>query len=84
MFSGIKLLRLMRTIVITEVPVYRKKLEKELKPGSIVVSNVFSIPGWKVSDTAAGSSGGKGKVGVFVYQVPECCRGSSNVVKREI
>jgi len=60
-----------------------KKLEKELQPGSIVVSNVFSIPGWKVSNTASSSSGGKGKEGVFVYQVPECFRSSSKAVKEE-
>jgi len=55
-----------------------KKLEKELQPGSIVVSNVFSIPGWKVSDTSS-----KGKEGVFVYKVPDCFRSSSKVVKEE-
>ena len=46
------------------------KLEKELKPGSIVLSNVFAIPGWRVSDTSA--SGGKEKEGVYLYQVPHC------------
>jgi hypothetical protein len=47
------------------------KLEQELKPGSIVVSNVFEIPGWKVvseSDTMDGSIG----KGVHLYHVPEC------------
>ena len=46
------------------------KLEQELKPGSIVVSNVFEIPGWRVSksDTV---DGGIGK-GVHLYHVPEC------------
>jgi len=60
-----------------------KKLEKELKPGSIVVSNVFSIPGWKASDTtvSSGSGSSKEKEGVFVYQVPDCFRVSSKVVK---
>lgn len=59
-----------------------KKLEKELKPGSIVVSNVFSIPGWKVSNTTASCSTGssKGTEGVFVYQVPDCFRVSSKDV----
>ena len=42
-----------------------KKLEKELKPGSIVVSNVFQIPGWKVDDKNR-------KEGVYLYRVPEC------------
>ena len=46
------------------------KLEEELKPGSIVVSNVFAIPGWRVSDASA--SGGKEKEGVYLYQVPHC------------
>jgi hypothetical protein len=46
-----------------------KKMERELRPGSIVVSNVFEIPGWKASDVrgAMGSS-------VFLYSVPECFR----------
>ena len=47
------------------------KLEKELKDGSIVVSNVFAIPGWRISDTSC-ASGGKGKEGVYLYQVPHC------------
>ncbi|KAL7456401.1 hypothetical protein ACHAWC_008286 [Mediolabrus comicus] len=47
-----------------------KKLQQELKPGSIVVSNVFEIPNWKaVSSSASASSHGKG---VYLYQVPEC------------
>ena len=41
-----------------------RKLQQELRPGSIVVSNVFSIPGWRPS---GGSTGG-----VFIYSVPEC------------
>jgi len=62
-----------------------KKLEKELQPGSIVVSNVFSIPGWKVSDTtvSSGSGSSKEKEGVFVYQVPDCFRGSSKDAKED-
>ena len=62
-----------------------KKLEKELQPGSIVVSNVFSIPGWKASDTtvSSGSGSSKQKEGVFVYQVPHCFSGSSKEVKEE-
>eukprot|EP00562_Extubocellulus_spinifer_P003867 CAMPEP_0178536770 /NCGR_PEP_ID=MMETSP0696-20121128/36256_1 /TAXON_ID=265572 /ORGANISM="Extubocellulus spinifer, Strain CCMP396" /LENGTH=268 /DNA_ID=CAMNT_0020168999 /DNA_START=139 /DNA_END=945 /DNA_ORIENTATION=+ len=40
------------------------KLQKELRPGSIVVSNVFSIPGWRPSGASTG--------GVFIYSVPEC------------
>ena len=44
------------------------KLEQELRPGSIVVSNVFEIPGWRVSDN---NMNGIGK-GVHLYHVPEC------------
>ena len=47
-----------------------KKLQNELKPGSIVVSNVFEIPNWRAS-TSAGGSVGKG---VYLYQVPGCYR----------
>lgn len=39
------------------------KLKDELRPGAIIVSNVFEIPGWKAS------SSGKG---VYLYSVPEC------------
>ena len=28
-----------------------RKLEAELKPGSIVVSNVFTVPGWKIDSS---------------------------------
>jgi hypothetical protein len=47
-----------------------KKLQDELKPGSIVVSNVFEIPNWRAS-TSVGGSVGKG---VYLYRVPECYR----------
>ena len=46
------------------------KMERELRPGSIVVSNVFEIPGWKASDV-----GGVKGSSVFLYSVPECFRG---------
>lgn len=49
-----------------------KKLESELKPGSIVVSNVFPFPQWKASvvkNEDGGMSSGKG---VYLYQVPDC------------
>ncbi len=56
-----------------------KKLQQELKPGSIVVSNVFEIPNWKaVSSTASASSQGKG---VYLYQVPECYKSITNKTK---
>eukprot|EP00984_Skeletonema_dohrnii_P034402 scaffold33548_cov130-Skeletonema_dohrnii-CCMP3373.AAC.9 len=51
-----------------------KKMQDELKPGSIVVSNVFEIPGWRVSNT--GGSVGKG---VYLYQVPGCYRHGHDV-----
>jgi SAM-dependent methyltransferase len=41
-----------------------KKLEKELKPGSVVLSNVFSFPNWRHSSLSSN--------GVFVYSVPSC------------
>lgn len=41
-----------------------KKLQTELRPGSLVVSNVFSIPGWKAE------KGSKGNI--FLYSVPDC------------
>ena len=59
-----------------------KKLQQELKPGSIVVSNVFEIPNWKaVSSTASGSSQGKG---VYLYQVPECYKSSITKQTKDI
>lgn len=45
-----------------------KKLQAELKPGSIVVSNVFEIPNWRASTRVDGSVG----KGVYLYQVPGC------------
>mmetsp|Transcript_20860 Transcript_20860/g.28987 ORF Transcript_20860/g.28987 Transcript_20860/m.28987 type:complete len:266 (-) Transcript_20860:10-807(-) len=41
-----------------------KKLKNELKPGSLVVSNVFTIPGWKPSKANVD--------GVTIYKVPDC------------
>lgn len=41
-----------------------KKLQEELKPGTVVLSNVFSIPGWKQSRLSS--------KGVYVYSVPSC------------
>lgn len=43
-----------------------KKLEEELRPGSIVVSNVFVIPGWRASNC-----GGQ-KERIHLYRVPDC------------
>ena len=53
-----------------------KKLQEELKPGCLVVSNVFEIPGWRASTTSSG-----GNKGVYLYQVPECFRHHGNVGK---
>lgn len=41
-----------------------KKLQAELRPGSLVVSNVFQIPGWRAE--------GASKDNVFIYSVPDC------------
>ena len=40
------------------------KLQHELRPGSIVLSNVFSIPGWKPSKMS--------RHGMHIYITPEC------------
>lgn len=39
------------------------KLEKELKPGSVVISNVFTFPGWQASSLSNN--------GVFFYRIPQ-------------
>ena len=39
------------------------KLEKEMRPGSYVVSNVFAIEGWRPVNT--------GTVGMYIYRLPE-------------
>mmetsp|Transcript_7481 Transcript_7481/g.11312 ORF Transcript_7481/g.11312 Transcript_7481/m.11312 type:complete len:257 (-) Transcript_7481:29-799(-) len=44
------------------------KLKHELKPGSLVVSNVFTIPGWTPSKAHVD--------GVTIYQVPDCWESS--------
>jgi hypothetical protein len=41
------------------------KLQRELKPGSLVVSNVFTIPGWKPSIELS-------RDGIHVYRIPSC------------
>lgn len=48
-----------------------KKMRSELRPGSIVVSNVFTIPGWK---PLSGSSSDK----VHFYSIPESIMPSKN------
>lgn len=52
------------------------KMKNELKPGSIVLSNVFSIPGWKSSTLS--------RDGMHIYMVPDCweqSNGQAQVVK---
>lgn len=41
------------------------KMQEELQPGSVVLSNVFSIPGWKASSTLS-------RDGMHIYVVPDC------------
>ena len=53
-----------------------KKMQDELKPGSMVVSNVFQIPRWRASTSIGGGSVGKG---VYLYQVPGCYRHGHDV-----
>ena len=57
-----------------------KKLQDELRPGSIVVSNVFEIPNWKaaVSSSGGGGNNSVGREGVYLYKVPECYRSVLN------
>jgi len=43
-----------------------KKIQKEMKNGSIIVSDVFTIPGWKPT--------GANLNGVHMYSVPQCFR----------
>ncbi|KAL3793266.1 hypothetical protein ACHAWO_001871 [Cyclotella atomus] len=49
------------------------KMKEELKPGAIVVSNVFQIPGWRSVSNCKNDDGttlvGKG---IYLYKVPEC------------
>lgn len=49
------------------------KMKEELKPGAIVVSNVFEIPGWRTVASCRNEDNlnlaGKG---VYLYKVPEC------------
>lgn len=42
------------------------KLKKELRPGSVVMSNVFVIPGWTPSHLS--------RDGMHIYIIPECFR----------
>ncbi|KAL7486691.1 hypothetical protein ACHAW6_012638 [Cyclotella cf. meneghiniana] len=49
-----------------------KKMKEELKPGSIVVSNVFMIPGWRSVGSCKNEDGTEvGGKGVYLYRVPE-------------
>lgn len=46
------------------------KLKTELKPGSVVVSNVFTIPGWRPSKLSRDN--------VHIYKVPSCWEHSAS------
>ena len=51
-----------------------EKIKDEATPGTIVVSNVFAIPGWKpitVED------------GVFIYSIPESLKKSNSISQCE-
>ncbi len=48
------------------------KLEQELRPGSIVVSNVFEIPGWRVVSDCKKNGVNDIEKNVHLYTVPEC------------
>ena len=52
-----------------------KKLQSELKPGSVVLSNVFSIPGWRPSSLSSD--------GVYLYSVPSCWETFDAAASRE-
>jgi hypothetical protein len=47
------------------------KLQNELQPGSIVLSNVFAIPGWKPSSSMS-------QDGMHIYLTPECWVGEKD------
>ena len=53
------------------------KLKDELRPGSIVISNVFSIPGWRASTATSEKGAGLHGKGVFLYEVPGCFKKSA-------
>jgi hypothetical protein len=46
------------------------KMKEELQPGSVVLSNVFSIPGWRPSTTLS-------REGMHIYVIPDCWKNSS-------
>lgn len=60
----------------------KDKLERELKPGTVVMSNSFPIPGWKPSAVA------KTKVlmelSVYVYVIPEKARRNTDPVTGKV
>lgn len=41
------------------------KMQQELQPGSVILSNVFSIPGWRTSSSLS-------RDGMHIYIVPDC------------
>jgi hypothetical protein len=51
------------------------KLEEELPSDSFVLSNVFSIPGWKPS--------GSSPEGTHIYAVPKCWQTSKEMARKQ-
>jgi hypothetical protein len=51
------------------------KLQDELPSGSFVLSNVFSIPGWKPS--------GSSPEGTHIYAVPQCWQTSKEMARKQ-
>ena len=49
----------------------RPKLEAELRPGSVVVSNFFAVPGWNPEQPVARAADGA-RSPVYLYRFPHC------------
>ena len=57
----------------------RPKFERELTPGTLVVSNTFAVPGWRPSRVRRGAD--LDASAVYVYRAPASGRGM-NLVQR--
>mmetsp|Transcript_2267 Transcript_2267/g.3177 ORF Transcript_2267/g.3177 Transcript_2267/m.3177 type:complete len:116 (-) Transcript_2267:250-597(-) len=53
-----------------------EKMKQELSPGSLVVSNVFTIPGWKPVKVVDG--------GIYLYSIPECWHNEKTVINSKV
>jgi hypothetical protein len=51
------------------------KLQDELPSDAFVLSNVFSIPGWKPSDNSP--------AGIHIYAVPQCWQTSQEMARKQ-